>query len=90
MTQGPVRQCAGCRRRCPAGELIRLQVREGKARVVPVPGAGRSVYLCPERACLDAAIRRRALARTLRQPALADDDTLTQFSMACEERKAVR
>jgi uncharacterized protein len=90
VTQVPVRQCAGCRRRRPADELIRFQVREGKARVVPVAGPGRSVYLCPERACLDAAVRRRALAHTLRQPAVTDDGTLAQFTMACEERKAVR
>ena len=58
--------------------------------MVTVPGPGRSVYLCPNGTCLEAAVRRRALAHTLKEPTTADDVTVAQFTAACEERKVVR
>lgn len=66
---GPTRACAACRQRRPVTELIRF-VAEG-SRVVPdlrrVRG-GRGVHLCPAAACIDLAIKKRALPRVLRQP----------------------
>jgi uncharacterized protein len=69
----PERTCLGCRGRRERGELIRLQLRDGW--VVPLQGraAGRGAYLCPERACFEAAVRRKAFARAFRAPAQVDE-----------------
>jgi len=69
----PERMCLGCRGRRDRDELIRLQVRDG--RVVPFEGraAGRGAYLCPDRACFEAALRRKAFARAFRSSAYVDE-----------------
>jgi len=68
----PERTCVGCRRRRGQDELVRLVAARG--RVVPArPGApGRSAYLCPEEACLEAAEKKRAFARAFRGPVTLD------------------
>jgi predicted RNA-binding protein YlxR (DUF448 family) len=51
----------------PQNELVRLAAHEG--HVVPDPGRrypGRGAYVC-NRTCLEQAIKRRAVARALRQ-----------------------
>jgi uncharacterized protein len=62
----PIRTCAGCRARLPQGRLLRF-ARRPDGRVIPANVTrelgGRSTYLCPRRACLDQAIKRRAFAR---------------------------
>jgi len=68
---GPVRTCVGCRKRELAVELLRVVAVDGNGEyAVTVDPArklpGRGAWLHPERACLDAAIRRRAFARALR------------------------
>ena len=75
----PIRTCVGCRRRCPAGDLLRVVVHDGA--VVPdvrrlLPGRGASVH--PTDACVSQAVRRRAFSRALRQPA-ADVSALLEF-----------
>ena len=69
----PERTCLGCRSRRERDELIRLQLRDG--RVVPLegPAAGRGAYLCPDRACFEAALRRRAFTRAFRSPVHVDE-----------------
>jgi predicted RNA-binding protein YlxR (DUF448 family) len=64
----PVRTCAGCGRRAPRGELIRLAARPGGGLAVDLPGRlpGRGAYLCPDRGCLESALKRRRLERSLR------------------------
>jgi predicted RNA-binding protein YlxR (DUF448 family) len=69
--RGPVRTCVGCRKRELAVELLRVVAVDGNGEyAVTVDPArklpGRGAWLHPERACLDAAIRRRAFARALR------------------------
>jgi predicted RNA-binding protein YlxR (DUF448 family) len=69
--RGPVRTCVGCRKRELAVELLRVVAVGGNGEyAVTVDPArklpGRGAWLHPERACLDAAIRRRAFARALR------------------------
>ena len=67
---GPIRRCAACRRRRPKAELLRFVRRNDPAEgVVFDPGQrhpGRGGYCCPDPACLDRALRRGGLARTLR------------------------
>jgi predicted RNA-binding protein YlxR (DUF448 family) len=73
----PERTCLGCRERRERDELIRLQLRGG--RVVPLEGRpeGRGAYLCPERACFEAALRRKAFARAFRSPVRVDEGLWT-------------
>jgi uncharacterized protein len=70
----PVRTCVGCRGRGGRSDLVRVVVVEGV--LVPDPRAriaGRGAWLHPDPACLDLAVRRRALPRALRVPAPLDD-----------------
>jgi len=65
----PNRQCAGCGRRRPQAELVRVTATHGTAeldRGRRTPGRG--LYLCPDPACARAAVRRGALNRRLRRP----------------------
>ena len=62
----PTRTCAGCGRRAPKAELVRLVAREG-VLVEAEPGApGRGVYTCRRLSCFERAASRRAFARTLK------------------------
>ncbi|HHX40822.1 MAG TPA: YlxR family protein [Armatimonadetes bacterium] len=63
-----IRTCTGCGHERPRHELLRI-VRTPEGRIVPdrtgkLPGRG--AYLCPKRACVEQAIRRKRLARALR------------------------
>ena len=62
----PVRTCIGCRERASKGELIRLVWRDGDVVDERQTAPGRGAYLHRSRACLELAIKRRALGRALR------------------------
>jgi predicted RNA-binding protein YlxR (DUF448 family) len=76
---GPVRTCVGCRERDLRSALLRLVLApattaspsspEGGGRAVVVDERkalpGRGAWLHPARACLDLAVRRRAVPRAL-------------------------
>lgn len=63
----PVRMCVACREGKPKKELIRIvRNKEGAVLVDPTGKAqGRGAYLCPDVACLERAIKSRALQRAL-------------------------
>lgn len=64
----PVRMCAGCGKRLPRSELIRV-ARSGGGAVLVDEGSvkqGRGAYLCRRRECLEAAVTRRSLERGLK------------------------
>lgn len=66
--------CVGCGRRDDQAVLVRYvaRVEEGVAHVSPDPDRradGRGAYLHDDPACVDRALRRKALQRTLRIPA---------------------
>ena len=64
----PERTCVGCRRRVPKPRLLRL-VAGDPGTVRFDPGAvlpGRGAYVHRDRACLEEALRRGAIARALR------------------------
>jgi predicted RNA-binding protein YlxR (DUF448 family) len=67
----PTRTCVGCRRRAPQTALLRLALGGDPPRAIPDPrrrAPGRGAYVHRDRACVDRAIRRGALARALRAP----------------------
>ena len=65
MKKVPVRQCLGCREHKPKRELVRV-VRTPEGRVaLDFSGKmnGRGAYLCRNSACLQRAVKARALER---------------------------
>jgi uncharacterized protein len=59
--------CAGCRVRAAKVDLLRIVARNGVGVVDPAQTEpGRGVYLHPSRDCLDRAMKRRSIGRSLR------------------------
>ena len=59
--------CAGCRGRADKSDLLRIVARDGIGMVDPAQTEpGRGVYLHPSLACLEQAIKRRSIGRSLR------------------------
>ncbi|MEV5336819.1 YlxR family protein [Streptomyces werraensis] len=76
----PERTCVGCRERAVKGELLRIVVIEDAC--VPDPRGtlpGRGAYVHPVPACLDQAVRRRALPRAFRVPGPLDVKALRHY-----------
>ena len=66
----PMRQCLGCREMKPKAELVRV-VRSPEGNVfLDRKGKtnGRGAYVCPDRNCLNTAIKRKAIERSLGCP----------------------
>lgn len=66
--RGPVRTCVGCRERADRPALLRVVVgADGVVRPDRTGRApGRGAYVHRDEGCIDAAVRRGALARALR------------------------
>ena len=63
----PVRTCVGCRGREAKANLLRIVARDGLGVVDPrQTEPGRGVYLHSSRDCLDRAMKRRSIGRSLR------------------------
>ncbi|MGQ0678754.1 MAG: YlxR family protein [Actinomycetota bacterium] len=63
-----LRSCCACRAKRPKQELLRF-ARAASGRVMLDPSgyaAGRGGYICRSKVCLDAALKRGSLARTLK------------------------
>lgn len=70
MKKVPMRMCVACREMKPKKELIRV-VRTPEGDVVADETGrknGRGAYLCRSEACLNKALKTRALDRALEQP----------------------
>ncbi|MDH6144810.1 MULTISPECIES: YlxR family protein [Kitasatospora] len=79
----PERTCVGCRKRAAKHELLRVTAVEGVC--VPDPRAtlpGRGAYLHLDLACLDLAVRRRALPRAFKAHGALDTDPLREHVAA--------
>ena len=63
----PMRQCVGCGEKKPKKELIRIVRPEGEAVSVDRTGRknGRGAYICPKLSCLETAVKKKALERSL-------------------------
>lgn len=59
----PIRTCVGCRERALQDELIRLKLAGGKVVIIRTGQdvSGRSIYLCPQQSCWQAALKRGSL-----------------------------
>ncbi|WP_372237563.1 YlxR family protein [Enhygromyxa salina] len=89
--------CVGCRARHAQSQLLRFGLRPGAdgkpAQVTPTLSArrslgGRSAYLCPRRACLDRAIKRRVFTRAFSSTSgrpRAGRDTLSAIDPAAAD-----
>ena len=66
----PVRTCVGCRRTAAKSELVRVVWRDGLVVDIGQIEPGRGAYLHRGSACLEAALRRKALGRALRATAV--------------------
>ncbi len=86
----PERMCIGCRGKRERDELIRLQLREGGAVAIAERPSGRGAYLCPERACFEAALRRGAFARAFRSPSHVDEGLWQDIEVRASERARER
>ena len=63
----PMRRCVGCMVSKPKEELIRIAAYEGSIALDPTGRAkGRGVYLCPDSACFEKAMKKRSIARSLK------------------------
>jgi predicted RNA-binding protein YlxR (DUF448 family) len=64
----PARTCVGCRKVCPAPELVRL-VLTGAGMAVALAGSmgGRGAWLHPSAECARSAIKTRAFSRAFRK-----------------------
>lgn len=74
----PQRTCIACRRVEAKRQFIRLvRVAEGNVVIDPTGKlAGRGAYLCAERPCWEAALKRGAIERALRVELTAADRTM--------------
>ena len=65
----PVRTCIGCQCKKPKKELIRIiRTPEGKIEIDKTgKKSGRGAYLCGNAECLDTALRKNYLNRSLKQ-----------------------
>ena len=64
----PQRSCVGCNAVRPKSELIRI-IRTAEGEILYDPTGrmnGRGAYLCNDTACLDKAVKRRSLERSLK------------------------
>jgi len=77
----PERTCAGCGQRRPQSQLVRLSVDAAGALRVGGRDA-RGTYLCPLAACVERAVRTRAIPRRLRANPVLPDDLMEQVERA--------
>ncbi|MFQ5881591.1 MAG: DUF448 domain-containing protein [Candidatus Methylomirabilales bacterium] len=61
----PERTCIGCGRKRGQVELIRFSRGPAGLQVHLERGMGRGAYMCPDAGCLELAVKRKALQRTL-------------------------
>ena len=63
----PQRQCMGCRERKEKRQLIRVVRKTDGSVCVDFSGkvSGRGAYICPDKACLNKALKSKSLDRSL-------------------------
>lgn len=61
------RRCISCRKLAPKSEFLRV-VRVYPSYAIALEGMGRSAYLCPDPACIQASRKKDRLSRILKAP----------------------
>lgn len=66
----PLRMCVGCQEMKPKKELIRIVRTPDSDVVIDSTGkkSGRGVYICPDRECLNKALKNNRLEKSLQHP----------------------
>jgi uncharacterized protein len=66
----PLRMCVGCQEKKNKRELVRIvRTPEGDITLDHTgKRAGRGAYICPKRECLEAAVKKKRLEKSLEQP----------------------
>lgn len=66
----PLRMCVGCQQMKPKKELIRIvRTPEEKVEIDPTgKRSGRGAYICPDKGCLEKAIKGKRLEKALQRP----------------------
>lgn len=85
--KNPMRRCIGCMESKDKNELIRIAWYEGKLTVDPTGKAkGRGVYLCKNSECMEKAMKKNAIARSLQVEVGKDEmDRIFQELKSYEE-----
>ncbi len=66
--QLPLRKCVACGQMLPKNQLFRLvKTSQGVQLDTSYKAQGRGAYICRSRSCLDAALKKKSLNRSLRQ-----------------------
>ncbi len=70
----PLRMCVGCQEKKNKRDLVRIVRTPEKEIRVDQTGktAGRGVYICPHITCLETAVKKKRLERSLQQPVSLD------------------
>ena len=70
----PLRMCVGCQQMKPKKELIRIvRTPDEKVEVDPTgKRSGRGAYICPDKGCLEKAIKGKRLEKALQRPLAAE------------------
>jgi uncharacterized protein len=91
--KGPERTCIATRTARPVGELIRFAVSPDGVLTPDIKGKlpGRGVWVTCERAALEEALRRKAFARSLKQPVTVPDGLadLVDTLLAADARQSL-
>lgn len=66
----PLRMCVGCQEMKPKKELIRIVRTPDSEVVIDSTGkkSGRGVYICPDKECLNKALKTNRLEKSLQHP----------------------
>lgn len=81
----PMRRCVGCYANHPKSDMVRV-VKDKENRVFldrTGKANGRGAYLCPDAKCLELALKKKALERSLETP--IDAKTIEELKEAIEE-----
>ncbi len=84
----PIRTCIGCRGKFEQATLFRIAKTENDRLELNETGSskGRSAYMCKTLECVEQALRKDALARTLRTPVSAQSKKDLEEILRCKLR----
>ena len=81
----PLRTCIACRRKEESTAFLRV-ARDAHGRLGPWVGHGRSAYLHPAAACLEAALQKGRLERALKGSVSAAEREALKTELVCQLR----